>query len=559
MKKTTKIIFLLFGLIIIHISGKAQQNYYQTNSPFENKNIYTASSNLTHYLVGTSLYSENKFTSKTIEENIHKVKWPLSKYSFPSRQQQQNFHAFLSAGVFGTTNQNVPFWMRSMHYGSVPSDGISASLIFGLSKEYEKKSNPKLIDWGGGFEGRINAGNNSKLMLIEAYAKIRISIFELKGGRFREQIGLVDSTLSSGAFSLSGNALGIPKIEVGIPDFWNIPFTNGVIAIKGNIAHGWMDTQRLNKNENNTVLVPRVDAYLHQLSAYGRIGKPGWKAKFYGGINHMAVWGHEKNIFSDWGLSTIETFKYVTIGKRYGTNTIPTSKVGNHIGSIDQAMEIKIGRTLVSGYHQFFYDVGALAKFANVKDGLWGISLKNEVTKSTNFYWNKILFEFLYSRSQGGELDSKPRTSGAENYYNNFLYLNGWSYKGDNLGNPLFTTHKYLKDGYPVVENQYFPNNRIIGYHGGTEFKLYKFYNKILLTYTLNYGTYLTSSGERGLGDTIYHYAPPYFPKLEQFSAYFESCRKLKNDFELSIQLAFDQGKLLNNSVGAGICLTKRW
>ena len=177
-------------------------------------------------------------------------------------------------------------------------------------------------------------------------------------------------------------------------------------------------------------------------------------------------------MYQGWGLSDFETFKYVLIGKAYGTNSIPTSKVGNHVGSIDQAMEWEISHVLFTGYHQFFYDVGALATLANAKDGLWGISLKNLQIKSSNFSWNKFLFEFLYSKSQGGEIDSKPRASGAENYYNNFEYYKGWSYKGENLGNPLFTSKKYLKDGYPTTSYQYFPNNRIIAFHIGSEFEI---------------------------------------------------------------------------------------
>lgn len=155
----------------------------------------------------------------------------------------KSYHAFLNAGLFGTNKRNVPFWMRSMQYGNVPLDGISVSLIAGAFKEYKTNAKYNLMDWGAGFEGRFNFSNQSEFILIEAYTKMRLSIFELKGGRFREKIGLVDSTLSSGAFSLSGNALGVPKIEVGIPNYWNIPLTNELIALKGKIAYGWMDRQ----------------------------------------------------------------------------------------------------------------------------------------------------------------------------------------------------------------------------------------------------------------------------------------------------------------------------
>ncbi len=483
--------------------------------------------------------------------------YPSKFQNILNTQAKQLYHAFLSAGIFATSNENVPFWMRSMKSGSIPLDGISVSLIGGAFKEYEHETTQRLMDWGAGIEGRTNAGNKSEFILVEAYAKVRLSIFELKGGRYRQQIGLVDSTLSSGAFALSGNALGIPKVEAGIADYWNVPLTNKVIAIKGNIAHGWMGTQRLNI-DGNTIPIPDKSAYLHQLSAYGRIGKPNWKVKLYGGINHFVTWGLENEMYADWDLSKFETFKYVVIGKPHGTNSAPTSKVGNHIGTIDQSLEWDIGNIRYTGYHQFFYDVGALATFANAKDGLWGISLKNLESKSSSFRWNKFLFEFLYSKSQGGEVDSKPRNSGAEDYYNNFEYYNGWSYIGENLGNPMITSKKYLKEEYPVKQFQYFPNNRLIGFHSGAEFEINNWFCKGLLTYSINYGTYRTCPSER-FGTTIYYYDPPYFPKVNQLSAYFESHRVLKNSFELGIQLAIDNGELLYNSIGGGIYLTKRW
>lgn len=554
-----KAILPLIG-IALSLTGNARQNPTEMDSLNLVKKTYELSGNTVFHSLDDNQTIFRSVTFKETSLKFDKTNGSIVQPTYRDKQQNQSNHAFISTGFFGTSKGNVPFWMRSMKYGSVPLDGISVSLIGGVVKQYASENPQKLMDWGAGFEGRINAGNHSEFMLIESYAKIRLSIFELKGGRFREQIGLVDSTLSSGAFSLSGNALGVPKIEAGIPDFWNVPLTGGVIAIKGNVAHGWMDTQKLNKNNNNTILLPKIEAYLHQLSAYGRIGKVNWKVKLYGGINHMVVWGHEKEMYPGWGLSDFETFKYVLMGKAYGTNSIPTSKVGNHVGSIDQAIEIKTNHTLLTGYHQFFYDVGALVKLANAKDGLWGISLKNRQSKSSNLFWNKFLFEFLYSKSQGGEVDSKPRASGAEDYYNNFEYYNGWSYNGENLGNPLFTSKNYIKDGYPTASSyQYFANNRMVAFHVGSEIGFNKWFCRGLLTYSLNYGTYSTSPAERSLGNNIVYHNPPYFPKVKQISAYVESHREFRNGFELGIQLAFDKGELLYNSIGSGISLSKRW
>lgn len=478
--------------------------------------------------------------------------------TFTHARPESVYNAFIQTGLFATTDGTVPFWMRSLRFGSVPADGVSGSIVAGAHKGYDRRSE-QLFDWGAGVEARFNAASNSELTLIEGYAKGRLGIFQLKAGRFRETIGLVDSTLSCGAFALSGNALGVPQVQIGFHDYWEVPLTGGVFAVKWTVAHGWMGDFTMNQEEDNTAPNLQVGTYLHQKSIYGRLGKATWKIKLYGGLNHQVSWGHEKQIYPSWGLSDFETFKYVFIGKAYGTNDIPSSKVGNHLGSIDQGLEWKLKTVLLTGYHQFFYDIGGLIKLANAKDGLWGISLKNQNRSESSWQWQKFLFEFLYSKSQGGEEDSKPRPSGAEDYYNNFLYYEGWSYKGENLGNPLFTSKKYVRDGYPNRWNQYFPNNRLMAFHGGADFSVNDWQCRALLTYSVNWGTYSTAPAERSLGDNIVYHDPPYFPEVNQFSALVETRKLLRNGFELGLQLAIDQGDLLYNAVGGGVTLTKRW
>jgi hypothetical protein len=67
------------------------------------------------------------------------------------------------------TNSEVPFWMRSNQYGSVPTSGLSASILGRVYKPYKAKS--KLLDWGFGFEGRLNTGTKSDFKIIERKIK----------------------------------------------------------------------------------------------------------------------------------------------------------------------------------------------------------------------------------------------------------------------------------------------------------------------------------------------------------------------------------------------------
>lgn len=482
----------------------------------------------------------------------------------PAPKAHRPVSAFASLGAHAGHAQTTPLWMRSLRHGSIPLDGLSSSLIAGAQLPYKTPGAHRRFDWAAGIEARLNAGNTVEGQLIEAYAKVKYGIFEIKAGRSKDHTGLVDSTLSSGAFAISGNALGIPKIELRVPHYWYV-FGNSLIAMKGSFAHGWMGQQSLNTEASTfSVLNDEVPAYFHQKSLYGRLGKPHWAVKLFGGFNHQVMWGNEQDIYAYHTLSNVETYTYVLFGKAYGgsdSGGVPRSKVGNHVGSVDQGIEIRLKNMQLMAYHQFFYEAGALASLANVKDGIYGLSIKNtQKQQARPFRWNKLLLEFIYSKSQGGEIDSEPRASGAEDYYNNFLYIDGWSYHGENIGNPLFTTKKYLRSSLPTTENKYFANNRIAGFHGGMECSWGAWALKTLLSLTSNYGTYSTSEeGGRGRGSTIYYNEPPYFGRQNQISAFVGAERPLKNNYRISVALAADKGELLNDSFAAELRISKSW
>ncbi len=466
------------------------------------------------------------------------------------------YHYELEAMGIGTTNNQVPFWMRANRFGSIPLDGLSGAFLAGASRTYREEGSKKyLADWSIGATARINAtGSRANFQLIDAYIKGRLSIFQLQAGRTRDVMGLVDPDLSTGAFVISGNAQGIPKIELSIPEYWALPLTKGLIAVKGTFAHGWLGETPLAPGYN----LPPVQSYYHQKSFYGRLGKPGWKVKLYAGFNHQVMWGGENTINKGrFTLSVPETFLYVVTGKAYGGNGIETSKIGNHIGSLDQAVEVTFKGVKAVAYHQFFYDVGGLYHLNNIKDGIWGISLLNLKKPTRNYGWYKVVVEFLNSKSQGGELDAKITPSGDEDYYNNYMYMQGWSYEGENLGNPLLTNRMYARKELPNRDREFVINNRVTALHLGVQGYLYRWNLKGMLTYSKNYGTYGSSHIGGSLNNQRFPGPPPYFEQVNQFSAYLEAARPLGNGFELGMGMALDQGQLLYNSFGGLIRLRK--
>lgn len=471
----------------------------------------------------------------------------------------------LESQTIGTTNGTVPFWMRSNQFGSVPLSGLSQSFIGRAYKEFSPipskdstNQNRKLLDWGFGFEGRANLGKGTNLQLIEAYAKVRIGLFNVTAGRNKNVMGLNgDTTLSAGNFAVSGNAPGVPRIEISIPDYYSIPVLNELLSIKGNILHGWLGRMNIRNPVNSRNYYQNT--FFHQKSLYLRIGKPNWKFKMHGGFNHHAYWGSEKEIFGPaFKLSEFETFKYVFLGKVYEESGYYTSKIGNQLGSLDIGAEYSFENFNVMVYRQNFYDVGALSKLANIKDGLTGITLTNKNFNKTSgiFKWKKLLVELFYSKDQAGYPWSKPTKSGDEDYYNNFYYKQGWSYMNKALGNPLITTRNDIKSGQEI-RNEYFVNNRVVAFHLGMEGAIKDWEVLTKLTYSNNYGTFATSEYGHSLGEFIEENRGGVFDKANQLSFYFEGMKPFKNGINGGLAASFDQGELLYESFGMILKLRK--
>ncbi|EDM34770.1 hypothetical protein PBAL39_02700 [Pedobacter sp. BAL39] len=488
----------------------------------------------------------------------------------------RNISAELELQAIGTTNSTVPFWMRSNQYGSIPLSGASGSFLARMRKDYDTLSTAdlnsgrkKAFDWGFGFEGRANGGKDANLQLIEAYAKVKASIFQLKVGRTKDVMGLNgDTTLSSGNFAVSGNALGIPKVEISIPEYYTIPVFNGLFAFKGNFAHGWVGKvfilESVGSSTNGGTAFPinnrYPQTYLHQKSLYVRLGKKDWRLKLYGGFNHQVYWGNEKEAYGpNFDLSTLESLFYVATGKAYGARGVPTSKIGNQLGSLDVGAEYEFDNFKLMLYRQNLYDVGALSKLANIADGLNGISIENKHFDDNNrgFRWKKALFEVFYSKDQAGYPWSKPTKSGDEDYYNNFYYLEGWSYKDLGMGNPFITARNQAREGQAYRYADYFINNRIIALHLGLSGSLNQWNFTSKVSYSWNYGTFGTSEYGGSTGSIRNPQTTNLFVPVQQFSVFLESMKQFNKGYRMGFATALDQGKLLNNSFGLQLKVVK--
>ena len=445
----------------------------------------------------------------------------------------------VESGIF-LSNGTTPFWQRANQYGTVPNNGGFLTLRGELEADYKKDSlsqNKHFFGIGGSFWGVANVGRANQAILPEGYLKAHLGKFEFWGGRRRETFGLVsDTTLSTGAYSWSGNALPLPKIQINTLGFVEIPFTKGWLAFKGSFAHGWFGDLKIPDNYT----VNHLNTYLHQTSFFGRAGKPSSKFRVYAGFVHNAQWGNEDK-YLDPNLSFIESLVGVAIG-----TSVKSSRIGNHLGSIDFGFDMHGKNWNIIFMRQTAFEAGALYWLRAIPDGLNSLSFVRKVQSNSNpskVFIKKITLEFLHTTNQGGAIrDTVIGIYGQEQYFNHYIYSQGWSYQNKIIGTPFITRTDDAKPIWPTSSNS--NNSRVYVWHVGA-----------LGTYqNWNWQTKLSLSQNWG------NYGGELAGKPLQFSGIFMASKpiSLLGGCELKTSLSFDIGQLYYNSIGLYVGIKKQ-
>ncbi len=469
-------------------------------------------------------------------------------------------------GTYLSSSTETPFWLRANQYGIVPNQSPSLTFRVGAYADYDSTRHSTgqwrraRFDYSYGLSAVVNI-NKSKLsyehsvLLPEAFFKVRRGIFEVYIGRQREKFGLADSTLSTGSYAWSGNAMPIPKIQIAIPNFTPIGFTKGWVAVQGTFAHGYLDAK-------GYILNPM----LHQKSLYFRFGRPQDVVRVYGGGNHQVVWGGRLADPSS-NPTTIPTggqlpaglLNYFYVVSTLGPPQTDTSKynyfdltnrIGNHLGSIDVAVEIDLIRHTLYIYRQNVYDDGSLFYLTNIADGLNGIRIRRNNPKAIV---RDILFEFLNTTNQGGDefVFDDPKRRGKDDYFNHQQFRDGWAYRQHTIGTPFIPPALGPNDQYPY--GTFTNNNRVYVFHAGFAGTIPVFRSQWLNP--ISYQMKLSFS--RNLGT----YNLPFTKPKDQFSALASIVAPLNvlGGVQLTANLAIDNGSLYQNGIGTFISLRKIW
>lgn len=477
----------------------------------------------------------------------------------------------LEAGAFVSTASSTPFWLRSNQYGEVPVDGQTFSLRGEAWKDYDSlplTQTKKKVMFGYGVRGVANIGKSNQFLFSEWYGKARYGAFEFYAGRRREIVGLTDSTLSMGSYSWSGNALPMPKLQIALVNYTPI-LKNGLIAVKGNFAHGWFGSGDSTQNY-----------FLHQKSLYVRFGKPAWRFKFYGGINHQVQWGGSPTVpfvqggtnalISNYG-SNLEAYTHVVTGislqalgyfkNSGGISGEGGNRLGNHLGTLDIALEYETDATKWLFYRQSIYEDGSLFVLSNITDGLNGLSIDR---KNVTLGIKKIVLEYLDTSNQGGSLQSgnqtafTPQLRGGDDYFNNGTYEEGWKYKNRTIGTPFImplneTTGARLTDfigSYvpkPAINPTLIVNNRVKVWSIGIHSRIHRVDLLTRLSSSQNLGKYYLYS--RVLLAPV---------QIDQVSLQQQIAFSVKK-YQVSAIVAYDNAGVLEENLGFNLLIKRQF
>lgn len=462
-------------------------------------------------------------------------------------------YQFELGGYFSLTNK-LPFWQASNQFGSIPKG--TPSFFSRQILKSKKDTLRKFFKLDYSAELVAILGKQAQLIVPEGYLNAKVGIFNIYAGRKREIFGLVDTTLSSGSISWSGNALPIPQVQVSIPQYTKLFFK--WLSFKGSFSHGWFGEQKYAKGY-----------YLHQKTLFFRLGMPTAKVKLFGGIVHNVQWGGTPKVTLPEGDDRLFNGKFPEDWFVYGNVVLPFKKLwgnipkykdynnfelgnrfGNHLGSLDAGAEININKSKLLIYKQFVFDDGQLFGLTNTDDGLYGISLTPY--KSA---FKKVVFEYLYTKNQGHYVSAFGRLLGlpdrhpneANFLFNHQQYLDGWSYNRNTIGTPFLTPEENLRSEKQVDNGYIFVNNnRVWAFYLGlmNQIGSISFMNRV--SYSKNFGSY----------DVV---GKPITP-VNQISYSVNTViplSRLKAD--LNVNIAVDHGDLIRDNFGSYISIIKKW
>ncbi len=462
------------------------------------------------------------------------VAFILLSMNNPALCQESKFGYSSQTGA-ALSNSSLPFWLKTNTYGNIINDTYlweSASIF----KEF-KNTNTRAFDYSlkASATGALGAEEN-KIFVNELYGRVRWQNLVFNLGAINRPIEYNGLSSTNGNLIYSANTRAMPGVSISTWDYIKLPFIGKWVAFKGNYSEYLMIDNRYAGNRtrlHNKMFAIRVTP-IPQLSIEA-------------GLEHFAQWGGETTEHGVLPQSFSDYLRVVRVEE--GDENSPTNeanKLGNHIGSHFGKIKYNGTKWDVELFYNHQFEDGSGQRYQNFPDGLYGFYLNRKENKK---WFSVLIYEYTNSMNQSGAYHNDPETGivvgGNDNYFNNGIYRSGWTYYGNIIGSPFFTTNEKNSNGQTLGVY----NNRIIAHHVGVSGTLpLDIVYKLMSSYSLNYGThsvpFTDSEGER-------INKPQYSFGLEL------AMPEGKLPFETALNIGFDKGELLDNNWGVMIKIIK--
>lgn len=388
-----------------------------------------------------------------------------------------------TASVSGvaSTGQTAPFWLQTHRHGDIAAAPYSGNLTAGIIKPATRPNRWYDYDFALTLTGRLQSRTDAVMPAMNtlgtgytnlAYAHARLYIVDITLGIRPEQYGVPDPLLSGGGLLYTYNAHPMPQVRIGVDEWTAFPGLYGYVEFRGGISHQWLaDNVYIRKG------------FVHHKWIGGRVGGR-LPVNLSYEFHHVAQWGGYSPRYGDLGndfRSFVNAF-FVRSGGSMANDQLNAQ--GNHIGSQILTLDVRGDGWKVSAYWNNIFEDGPIRLIGfgmNARDGLWGI----HITQTRWRYISGFTYEFLNTTDQSGPFHDKDGIvfGGADSYYCNSIYRNGWNYFYRTIGTPFITSPIYNTDGTVYTRN-HIVQSHFVGVRGD----IFGYCYRVVGSYAKNYG-----------------------------------------------------------------------
>lgn len=503
-----------------------------------------------------------------MRQDKRNIVWPLLTLFGAVAACAQSVFTGLGKGITYKTEAQItvsdglsPLWLNANKHGLSSVAGDNGYLRAGICRSVRADSARHWrIGYGADFAAAYNFTSGFVVQQLYAdfeYKKVRLSV-----GSKERTAPLKNDELSSGSQALGINARPVPEARLELPEYVSLTGKSDWVAVKGHIGYGMMTDGRWQEDHVGLDAEGRKQHYAkrvlyHSKAGYLRVGnEEKFPLVFEGGLEMACQFGgtaynpvgrsgiYGERLEMGNGLKDFWNAFFSSGGD--ATDEEYTNAAGNTVGSWQLSLAYKgKGWGVRAYYDHYFEDHSMMFLEYGWRDGLLGL----ELTCPENRFVSSVVYEYVNTTYQSGPVyhdhtESIPdQISGADNYYNHNLYQ-GWQHWGQAIGNPLFTSPLYNRDGSLA-----FAGNRFRAHHIGVSGDpVPGLHYRLLYSYMSNWGRYAMPYADVKYDNSF----------LCEIGYRFSRLGRLRADgWSVAAAFALDRGAQIGDNTGFQLTLRK--